>query len=90
MYDHHLCLDLLRKVKHHNIHWHFQLPNFWNASQLITPNKTYNFPLPEHSEKFHFLRSEGFVYEAQAIRDSLIKGKLLIISLKGYENNRVV
>ena len=50
------------------------MSSFWNASQLITPKNTYNFPLPEHSETFKYIRSEGFVYEAQAIRESLLKG----------------
>ena len=59
------------------------MPSFWNASQLITPEKTYNFPLPEHAEKFKYIRSEGFVYEAQAIRESLLKGTPHVFNASG-------
>ena len=59
------------------------MPSFWNASQLITPKNTYNFPLPEHAEKFKYIRSEGFVYEAQAIRETLLKGTSHVFNASG-------
>ena len=52
-----------------------QIPNFWNPEQMITPNKSYDCPLPKGEAKMNYVRSEGFMYEIAAVRDSLLKGE---------------
>ncbi len=48
----------------------FQMPSFWTPNELIVNGKKEQFPLPEHKFKFNFVRSEGMVYQAQAVRQS--------------------
>ena len=52
-----------------------QLENFWHPVRLVTAEKTFEFPLPENNEQWSYGSSEGLSYEAQAIRQSLLKGE---------------
>lgn len=62
----------------------FQVPNFWNPETLITPTKKYEHPLPKSSRPMNYIRSEGFIYEADAVRESLLKGMKPIPFLGPY------
>ena len=42
---------------------------------MITPNKSYDCPLPKGEAKMNYVRSEGFMYEIAAVRDSLLNGE---------------
>ena len=54
------------------------MPDFWCPHTIETPSKTYNFPIPDVG-KINFKNSGGFQYEAQAVRQSLLKGMHLLI-----------
>ncbi|XP_012934637.1 trans-1,2-dihydrobenzene-1,2-diol dehydrogenase [Aplysia californica] len=55
-----------------------QVPNpFWCSDQVILPSgEVKKFPLPhvDNPEKFNFFNCEGLTYEAQAVRECLLKG----------------
>ena len=41
---------------------------------MITPKKTYDCPVAKCERGMNYIRSEGFMYEIAAVRDSLLKG----------------
>ncbi|XP_013392854.1 trans-1,2-dihydrobenzene-1,2-diol dehydrogenase [Lingula anatina] len=54
-----------------------ELPEtFWCPTRLITPDKSYDFPLPKCHYPIKLTHSEGLCYQAQAVRECLISGKL--------------
>lgn len=48
---------------------------FWCPLTLETPNKIYQYQLPETSEPTYFENSAGFAFEINRIREALIEGK---------------
>lgn len=50
--------------------------NFWCGTKLITPNKTYEFVLPDTAVPCNFTNSSGLRYEAMEVRECLKKGLL--------------
>ena len=52
-----------------------QIPFFMAPNKIITPEKTYEFPLPESKVKPNFFTNPGFVYQIKGVRESLIKGR---------------
>ena len=54
-----------------------QMPLFWCPTELILPNVKYEEPLPTNPlYPINYIKSEGFIYEAQAVRECLLKGML--------------
>ncbi|XP_013420787.1 trans-1,2-dihydrobenzene-1,2-diol dehydrogenase-like isoform X2 [Lingula anatina] len=54
-----------------------ELPEkFWCPTKLITPAKTYSFPMPETTYKTNCVNSTGLCYQARAVRECLKKGEL--------------
>ena len=50
---------------------------FWAAHKLTTPSETLEFPVPvseNGKEKYIYLNSSGLGYEAQHVRECLLKG----------------
>lgn len=53
-----------------------EVPRFPHANQLILPDKTLDFDLPVSKDgPTNFGRSEGLSYEAEAVRQCLLKGE---------------
>ena len=52
-----------------------QVENLWNPVRMVTPTGVVEHKLPKHNLPMNFLRGEGMIYEAQAVRDCLKKGK---------------
>jgi len=53
--------------------------NFWCPDRLVLPSgETLECPLPDvkFAEKFNFMNSQGLTYEAQAVRENLLKGNI--------------
>jgi hypothetical protein len=46
----------------------------WCPNECRVNGETYKFPLPECSQEMSYIRSEGLVYQAQAIRQALLEG----------------
>ena len=46
---------------------------------VITGDKSRDFPLPATTRPTHFQRSAGFTYEAQAVRECLLRGRVPIL-----------
>ena len=47
---------------------------FWCSTKLETPSGTLDFPLPEAKIPFNYTTSAGLRYEAQHLRECLLKG----------------
>ncbi|XP_063238848.1 trans-1,2-dihydrobenzene-1,2-diol dehydrogenase-like isoform X2 [Bacillus rossius redtenbacheri] len=47
---------------------------FWCPTKLVTPSKTYEFPLPQITRRINFPNSEGMSYEAAEVRRCLKQG----------------
>lgn len=50
--------------------------NFWCPTEIITPDRTYEFALPEPAVPCNFINSSGLQYEAIEVRECLKKGLL--------------
>lgn len=53
-----------------------QVPEFWCPTKLITPTKTFEYELPTTKIPFNFHNSAGLAFEAEAVRQAIIAGKL--------------
>lgn len=53
---------------------HITIPNFWNPEKMVTPTKTWDCPIPKSTKQMNYLRSEGFIYEINCVRECLVKG----------------
>jgi len=53
-----------------------RIPEFWCATKLITPQKTYEFELPKSAGKFNFHKSSGLAYQAENARQCIKAGKI--------------
>ncbi|CAG9767108.1 unnamed protein product [Ceutorhynchus assimilis] len=53
-----------------------RLPSFWAPTQLITPDETFEWPLPKSSVPFLHINSAGLSYEAEQARQCIKKGLL--------------
>ena len=53
------------------------MPSFWNASEYTCGDEKFEEPLPSNPPiPMIHIKSEGFVYEAQGVREALLKGIL--------------
>lgn len=53
-----------------------RVPEFWCATKIIAPNKTYEFELPVTSKTYNFHKSVGLLYEAEEARKCIKSGKI--------------
>ena len=52
-----------------------QIPKFWHPTEIRLPSKTLDFPLPcSRDGPTNFGGSEGLSYEAEAVRQCLLRG----------------
>ena len=57
-----------------------QIPMFYCPTEMIIPTKTYQCPLRKTEQQMKLPNGEGFTYEIAAVRNCLLKGKLMILS----------
>lgn len=53
-----------------------KLPDFWCPTSLISPEKTYEYPLPKSKVEFLHHNSAGMMYEAEEARQCIKQGKI--------------
>lgn len=51
-----------------------KVPNFWCPTSVEFPTGTVQYPLPEGGHAFNFVNSAGLRYEAQEVRNCILKG----------------
>ncbi|XP_076243309.1 trans-1,2-dihydrobenzene-1,2-diol dehydrogenase isoform X2 [Calliopsis andreniformis] len=51
-----------------------KVPQFWCPTTVELPTGTVHSPLPEAKHKFNFVNSAGLRYEAQEVRNCILKG----------------
>lgn len=56
--------------------FHFQIPNFWRATEIITSTKTEVFELPQ--SKFNSERASGLSYEVEEVNRCIKQGLFTI------------
>ena len=50
---------------------------FWSPTHIKIKEEDHTFALPECTKPINHVRSEGFVYEAQHVRERLLNGESL-------------
>ena len=53
-----------------------KVPKFWCPTTVELPGDTINVPLPEGDHKYNFINSSGLLYEADEVRNCILKGTL--------------
>ncbi|XP_053975738.1 trans-1,2-dihydrobenzene-1,2-diol dehydrogenase-like isoform X2 [Hylaeus volcanicus] len=53
-----------------------KVPSFWCPLTAELPSGTFTVPLPEGAHKFNFINSAGLSYEAEEVRQCILKGMI--------------
>lgn len=56
-----------------------KVPEFWCPATVELPDDTINVPIPGGDRKYNFINSGGLIYEADEVRNCILKGVVYIL-----------